>query len=106
MKIYFYFLITDTETLQTSHSKSFTGNIKERNLESTVTPLNIITTSKEACTASSATKESDDSIITQSYETMKKKDNILSSTNKEISTRDTYQSKSTVKTKNIKAPST
>ncbi|XP_032674789.1 biotin--protein ligase isoform X2 [Odontomachus brunneus] len=101
--IHFNDIENGTETLQTSHLRSFT-DIKKHDLESTVTPVNISTTSKEACTASNVTKKSGDSAIFQSYDAVKKKDNILLSTNKEI--KDTHQSKSTIETRNIKTPFT
>ncbi|XP_025160609.1 biotin--protein ligase isoform X2 [Harpegnathos saltator] len=94
---------TLSETSQASHLKSAADNIKEHNLEP---PVNTSITSKEVHAASSMTKESGDSTIVQSYDITKKKDNILSSTNNEISMKDMYQSKSTVVTKNFKAPFT
>lgn len=99
-------LFADTETLQTSRLRSATDNIKKRDLESTVTPVNTNTSTKEARAVSSMTKESSASTITQSYDTIKRKDNILSSTNNEVSTKDMYQSKSTAETRDLKAPIT
>ncbi|XP_014489289.1 PREDICTED: biotin--protein ligase isoform X3 [Dinoponera quadriceps] len=96
----------DTETSETSHLRSTTDDRKKHDLESSVTPINASAPSKEAHTASSVTKGPGASAIAQSYDAMKRKDNILSSTSNEISTKDTYQSKSTVETRNLQAPFT